>query len=497
VTEHRPLVRTEPLEAGREQRVDPGWYLDRCDVADGLPPVVPLLEDAVVDQHRDHLLDEQGIALGRLGDPIPEIERRLDLAQQERDQSIACGLVQGIQLHEPAPGNLRPPLRTPLEEIGTGDAQEEERYGRRHAPHVLQQREEGRLGPVRVVDHRDHGARSREPREEDPDRPEPLLHGGVRLEQACQPCDRVGDRASVVIRPEQRFELLHGDRGGVFFGDARGLFHHLRERPERDAVPVGETSPGQDRRPVAGASHELLGQPRLAYPGSADHRHHPAPTLGDRAFERPLQLGERVLAPDQRRHQTRRVIAPVGDRHEPIRPERFRLALDRHGRDRCDRDRSAEQAVGRVRDDDVAGRRGLLQPGGRVRGVADHQTSIGREDGPRDQTGVDAGPGREDHAVPLLEPVVEGSEGLAHLQRGARGPERVVFVELGEPEHGHHGVADELGERASVTSEDRLDGLEVLRHDVGQRLGIQALAESRRVHEVGEQDGHHPTEALG
>jgi hypothetical protein len=57
----------EPLEAGGEQGLDRRRYGIHGDVARGGPSTVPLLEDPVVDEHQKHLLDEQGVALGGLG----------------------------------------------------------------------------------------------------------------------------------------------------------------------------------------------------------------------------------------------------------------------------------------------------------------------------------------------------------------------------------------------------------------------------------------------
>ena len=77
----------------------------------------------------------------------------------------------------------------------------------------------------------------------------------------------------------------------------------------------------------------------------------------------------------------------------------------------------------------------------------------------------------------------------AHLERGANGAQRVVLVRDGDPEDGHHRVADELLDGAAVTLEDRAKILEVAPHPCAQRLGIRRLAERRRTDEVAEEDG--------
>ena len=62
--------------------------------------------------------------------------------------------------------------------------------------------------------------------------------------------------------------------------------------------------------------------------------------------------------------------------------------------------------------------------------------------------GVHADPAGEADAVVAFELVVEVLERRAHVDGGADRAERVVLVELRDAEHGHHGVADELLDRA-------------------------------------------------
>ena len=63
-------------------------------------------------------------------------------------------------------------------------------------------------------------------------------------------------------------------------------------------------------------------------------------------------------------------------------------------------------------------------------------------------------------------------------------------MEPGEPEDGHHGVADELLDHAAVALELVAHRVEVARHHLAQRLRVERLAEARRPLEVGEDDRH-------
>src|SRR5438874_2163499 len=67
--------------------------------------------------------------------------------------------------------------------------------------------------------------------------------------------------------------------------------------------------------------------------------------------------------------------------------------------------------------------------------------------------------------------------------------EGVVLVDVRDAEDGHDGVADELLHCAAVALDRSAHGLVPPAHQAAQRLGIEALAELRRLGEVAEQDG--------
>ena len=78
--DHRPLLGTELVEPRREQRLDRGRHgrvreLPRC-----RPLPIPTNEQPVVDQHREHLFDEERIALSRLRDPLTYLVVAVSLA---------------------------------------------------------------------------------------------------------------------------------------------------------------------------------------------------------------------------------------------------------------------------------------------------------------------------------------------------------------------------------------------------------------------------------
>ena len=100
--EHRSLVGAEALETRRQKGMDPGRDVDGLEVAHGNPAAVFLLEQPVVDQHRDHLLDEQRIAFRRSRDVIPDVQSGLGLTEQLRDQAVAGRIVERLEPHRRA-----------------------------------------------------------------------------------------------------------------------------------------------------------------------------------------------------------------------------------------------------------------------------------------------------------------------------------------------------------------------------------------------------------
>ena len=79
---------------------------------------------------------------------------------------------------------------------------------------------------------------------------------------------------------------------------------------------------------------------------------------------------------------------------------------------------------------------------------------------------------------------------VAHLRGCPDGAERVVLVDGRHPEHGHHGVADELLDAAAVALDDALHALEVGRQQCAQPLRIDRFPEGRGTGQVAEQDRH-------
>ena len=101
---------------------------------------------------------------------------------------------------------------------------------------------------------------------------------------------------------------------------------------------------------------------------------------------------------------------------------------------------------------------------------------------------VDADASLEADAPDLVEVLIERRERVAHLGCGSNGTQRIVLVHDRYAEDRHHGVADELLHDAAVTLDHRAHRVEIAAHETTVRLGVELLAQSRRVDEVGEEN---------
>ena len=124
----------------------------------------------------------------------------------------------------------------------------------------------------------------------------------------------------------------------------------------------------------------------------------------------------------------------------------------------------------------LAGACGLLEPRCDVDDVPGHEAVARGRIAGHDLSGGHADPGLDPYAEFALELVAERSHRIAELCGGPHGSERVVLVEPGDAEDGHHRVADELLHRPTV-SLDRDTGLvEVPADGLPDGLRVDPLA---------------------
>ena len=260
----------------------------------------------------------------------------------------------------------------------------------------------------------------------------------------------------------------------------------LAERPERDAVAVGEAAPlapGDELRVSLDDAVQLVDEAALADPGDADEREELRRPCVAGALERVPDDAQLALAADE---LGARLVSDVDTEagvcgcRLPDR-DRVRLAL------RFDRlgclvvDGCARCPVRRLVDEDAVHRRGALQARGRVDdvarghalacfglGVERHERLAGRDPDPQ------------------LELLLERE--LADRERCSDGALGIVLVRGRRSEERHHRIADELLDGAAVALELRADALVVGPQDRLDVLRIQRLSTCREADEVAEDD---------
>ncbi|HEY3212124.1 MAG TPA: hypothetical protein VGL16_02805 [Actinomycetota bacterium] len=434
-----------------------------------------MFEQAVVDQHGEHLLNEERIAFGGLGDPPSELLGTDRGAKEIGDQLV--GLLVGERLDwldrriKPAPRGSK------VEQVGAGHTHEQDRGVARPVGHVLDEIEESRLTPLDIVEHQHERASAGDRLEHPSDRPERLL-GSRRVGHTHQLRDPLADDSLILLSFEDRADLRLDELGSVEVGQPGGLFHDLKHREVGDAFSVWKASATQDRC-VAEAVEELLNQARLPYPRGRQDREQPARLVIDRKVEGPPQRGELSPTAHHRRSHAHPARRPFHHRLQPVSCDGLGLALQLEGHDRLGDHGLPHEPQRLSAQQDFPRPCGLLESRGNIHGVAGDDRLSGDGVAGNDRARIDADSNSEPHTVLALEILVQRDECIAHIGSRTHGTQGVVFMEDRDAEHGHHGVADELLDGADVALDRDLHLLEVPRHHTPKSFRIQALPKRR------------------
>ena len=168
-----PLLVAEAVEARSHERVDRCRDGEVGEIAGGLPAAVRLAQQAVVDEHRQHLLDEERVALGSRHDP--SAERCGDPVAAEQVLDDQAGGVGRKRLEVKAEAVVSRGARIPAVE-NVLPRRAHEQHGRvSRLDDVVDELQERRLGPVQIVEDGDDRLLPREALEELASGPEDLL----------------------------------------------------------------------------------------------------------------------------------------------------------------------------------------------------------------------------------------------------------------------------------------------------------------------------------
>ncbi len=482
-----PLHRRELVQAGREQGVDRRWDVHAGHGARRHPATVPVAQGAAVDEHGQELLHEQRVALGRRDDRGPRVGRESGTPEQVVDDRLRVRLGQRRQ---DGPGLVFTfgPVGSLVEQLVARRAQDQEGRIGRGVHEVSDEIQEGRLGPVDVVEQDHHRLVLAEDLQEPPDPPEQLGD----LERRGLQADGGGDPVHDVVRArtQQRRQPATSGLRRILLADVGGLADHLGHRPERDAVAVREAAAAQHAGMLADRIEELAGEARLPDPGVPDDRDHPRAAFDGGRGQRRAEQGHLRLAPDHRR-----VLAPgerlaAADRQQVVRGDRLRLALEDERLHRLHVDGVADEPVGQLPEVDASIRRLLLQSGGHVHRIARHQPLAEAGVAGDHFAGVHAG--RDPQADLLFggQGVGQGGQAGGQFQRRTDRAQPVILVADRQAEHRHDGVPDELLDRPTVRGQHAMGDLEGPGHDIALTLGRQRLAGPVGGTEVREHDRH-------
>ena len=463
---------------------------DFREIAGRLPVAVVAREQSVVDQHREHLLDEERVSLRGAHDPVADGLVELRAAEEVGDELHGFTVAQPFEEHRGGVELPAAPARPLVEELGTREADEQDRRFASPVGQMLDEVEERGLGPLQVVEEDDERAGPAFRLEETADRPGRFVRRSGILSEVDRGGDPLRDQRCLVAGQNA------SDPGERFLSVATA--EGLGERPVRDALAVGKAAAAHHRRLASDTRQELRDQPRLADARGPENREQEARAFPDGSLVGLLERGELAFASD---HRGIEAAGPAGQisrqRDQPVRPDRFALALQTQRLGRLDLDRVANEAIRGLAEQDLAGRSGLLEALGHVHRVTGRKPLALAAVAGDHLAGVHAGANGDRDAPVAFQLLVQGCEPFAHLRGRAHRSQRVVLVQHGDSEDGHDGVPDELLDRPFVALDDRLHLVEVPAHHASQRLGVELLAERGRPGDVGEDHGHDLADVSG
>ena len=248
------LDRPQPVQARGEERLDRRRNGDRLQIAGWDPVPVRALEQAVVDEHREHLLDEERVAFGCIHHSRPDLGGQLSSAQEVPDQLAGLGLAQGLQQDRGRVELATAPTRAPIEQFWPRQADEQDRCVPRPVGDVLDEVEKRRRAPLQIVEDHDERPFASLRLEQLADGPESLVGRADALDMAERRAEPLCDQLCVLVsgeaRPDRRGEIVAVERP-----------NDLAQRPEGDPLAVGETAAVDDGRALAEAVQKLCNQP--------------------------------------------------------------------------------------------------------------------------------------------------------------------------------------------------------------------------------------------
>ena len=316
---------------------------------------------------------------------------------------------------------------------------------------MLDQIEKRRLCPMDVVEHDDECASASHRLQEPARRVEAVLGSGAPLGEADELGDTLGDERGLRFVAHELDESCLALLDGRRVVEPGEILDRLEQRPERDAVPVGQTAATGDECARGDVFEEVPGEPRLADARGPEHREELARAVGNRLLERVVQPPPFAVATDHRGEKA--------------------TALRRCGPAR----RVVESRLSRFGLQSKPGR-------GRERLAGRAERVLRRVSAGEHRAGAHADP---DHGLRGSITVCQAALNLAGCPRGSK---RVVFVDDREAEDGGHGIPRGRLDRPSVGLDGSRDFSEGAGQHAPENLGIEpffAFGYHREMHMEG------------
>ena len=235
----RDALRTVQLiDPGADERGCGRWHRELGEVTGRHPGLVSKDDPPLLHEHRERLLGEQRVALGRLHDPVADrwvdpIDR-----QQVGDERTEIGGGQGLERDRGGVQLPATPPGTHLQQLRPRHARHEDRRVDRPVGDVLDELEHRGLRPLHVVDDERDRSRPRHALEQPADSPERLLADRLPTLEPHDLCDLPRDPFRLVIAGDQSGDLREGCRRVLGARERSSRPDRLDDRPERDAVAV-------------------------------------------------------------------------------------------------------------------------------------------------------------------------------------------------------------------------------------------------------------------
>ena len=125
--DHCSLVGAQAIQTRGQQRLDRRRDGHAAQVAGGDPSIAFEHEQAVVDQHREHLLDEQRSPFGGFEDPNASLVRKRGASEQVGDQFAAVRIRESLERDRRGVELAASPHRASVQQLGSRHAQHQDR----------------------------------------------------------------------------------------------------------------------------------------------------------------------------------------------------------------------------------------------------------------------------------------------------------------------------------------------------------------------------------